>query len=63
MQTSTPPPSTFTPSPAIGLEQFEQFAAMLNSYSAKFALMKNSNDWIGLELDPKGGPVLKSRTK
>ncbi len=59
MQTTTPPPSTSTPSPAIGLEQFEQFASMFNSFSEQFALMKNSkqgstpqstsdNDWIGI---------------
>ena len=42
MQTTTPPQSTSTPSPAIGLEQFEQFASMFNSYSEQFVLMKNS---------------------
>ena len=36
MQT-TPPPS-----PAIGLDQFEQFASMFNNISEQFALMKNS---------------------
>jgi hypothetical protein len=39
MQTSTPPPSTSTPSPAIGLEQFQQFALMFDSFSDQFAQM------------------------
>ena len=42
MQTTTPPQSTSTPSPSIGLEKFQQVASMFNSISEKFALMKNS---------------------
>ena len=41
MQTTTPPPSTSTPSPAIGLEQFQQFALMFISFSDQFALMND----------------------
>ena len=41
MQTTTPPPSTSTPSPAIGLEQFQQFALMFNSFSDQFAQMND----------------------
>jgi hypothetical protein len=38
MQTSTPPPTNSTPSPAIVLEQF---ASMFNSFSEQFALMND----------------------